>query len=145
MDGKHAKLYLGTLVHNVSVFINGHFVGFTGYEYPPRKYYIPAGILKKGKNNISVKRTAEGGNGGFIPDKPYKIVGDDMVVNLEGTWKYKVGRDRRVAQVFEERLSTRKFVGSSLYNGINYRIRDYKVRDTSWNQGASNAGRPHEH
>lgn len=145
MDGKHAKLYLGTLVHNDSVFINGHFVGFTGYEYPPRKYDIPAGILKKGKNNISVKLTAEGGNGGFIPDKPYKIVGDEMVVNLEGTWKYKVGKDIRDAQEFEERLSNRRFVGSGLYNGMIYPIRDYKVRGTIWYQGESNAGRPHEY
>ena len=33
MDGKHAKLYVGTLVNNDSVFVNSHFVGFTSYEY----------------------------------------------------------------------------------------------------------------
>lgn len=145
MDGKHAKLYVGTLVNNDSVFVNGHFVGFTSYEYPPRRYTIPAGILKAGKNVIAVKLTADFGNGGFIPDKPYKVVGDDITVDLEGTWKYIIGKDNRDAAEFEARLTNRKTVGSGLYNGMIYPLRDYKVVGAIWYQGESNTGNAHEY
>lgn len=145
MDGKHAKLYVGTLVNNDSVFVNGHFVGFTSYEYPPRRYTIPAGILKAGKNVIAVKLTADFGNGGFIPDKPYKVVGDDITVDLEGTWKYKIGKDNRDAAEFEARLTNRKTVGSGLYNGMIYPLRDYKVVGAIWYQGEANTGNAHEY
>ena len=46
MAGRHARLSMGTLVHNDQVYVNGVFVGSTGYEYPPRRYHIPAGVLK---------------------------------------------------------------------------------------------------
>ena len=36
MDGKHARLYMGTMIDSDSVFINGRFVGTTGYMYPPQ-------------------------------------------------------------------------------------------------------------
>lgn len=145
MNGKHAKLYVGTLINSDSVFVNGHFVGTTAYEFPPRKYDIPAGILRKGKNNIAVKLTAEAGNGGFIPDKPYKIVGDDAVINLEGTWKYKVGKDLNEVKQYEDRLNNIKSVGSGLYNGMIYPIRHYQVAGAIWYQGESNTGRPKEY
>lgn len=145
MDGKHAKLYMGTLVNSDSVFVNGRYVGHTSYEYPPRKYNIPAGILKRGKNVIAVKLTADNGNGGFIPDKPYKIVVDNVEINLIGIWKYKVGKDLNEMVQYSEQLQNRKTVGSSLYNGMIYPIRNYQVKGTIWYQGEANAGRPKEY
>ena len=32
MDGRHARLYMGTMVDSDSVFVNGQFVGHTGYQ-----------------------------------------------------------------------------------------------------------------
>lgn len=145
MDRKHAKLYLGTLVDSDSVFVNGHFVGFTSYMYPPRKYDIPAGILRQGKNNITVKLTSFSGDGEFIADKSYRIVGDDTEVDLTGLWKYKVGKDLNEVKRYADRLTNLKTAGSKLYNGMIYPIRDYKVCGTIWYQGESNAGRPQEY
>jgi len=145
MQGKHAKLYMGTMVNSDSVFINGHFIGSTSYEYPPRKYDIPAGVLIEGKNNITVKLTANSGNGGFVEDKPYKIVGEDAIIDLTGIWKYKVGKDLQESEQFAERLNNLKKVGSGLYNGMIYPIRDYKVTGAIWYQGESNTGRPKEY
>lgn len=47
--GQPAKLNLGRIVDADSVFVNGQFVGTTGYQYPPRWYTIPAGMLKAGQ------------------------------------------------------------------------------------------------
>lgn len=145
MDGRHAKLSMGTLMHNDRVYVNGVFVGSTGYEYPPRRYHIPAGVLRKGKNTIVVRLNAPGGNGEFIKDKPYKIIGDAAEIDLTGTWKYNVGTDMSEAAAFADRLKNRKNVGSGLYNGMIYPIRNYKVRAAIWYQGESNAGRAHEY
>ena len=90
MVGRHARLSMGTLVHNDQVFVNGVFVGTTGYEYPPRRYHIPAGVLREGKNTVVVRLNAPAGNGEFVKDKPYKIIGDAAEIDLTGTWKYKV-------------------------------------------------------
>lgn len=140
MIGRHAKLYMGTLIDSDSVFVNGCFVGSTSYTYPPRKYNIPAGVLREGKNNITVKLTANSSNGGFVEDKPYKIVGDEAEINLIGTWKYKVGMNLNEASKYAARLENLKSAGSGLYNGMIYPIRDYKVKGAIWYQGESNAG-----
>lgn len=141
MIGKHVKLYMGTLIDSDSVFVNGRFVGSTSYMYPPRKYNIPAGVLKQDKNTIAVKLTANSGNGGFVKDKPYKIVGDDAEITLTGLWKYKVGSDLKEAAKYGERLKNLHSAGSGLYNGMIYPIRDYKIKATIWYQGESNADR----
>ena len=145
MAGRHAKLSMGTLVHNDQVFVNGVFVGSTGYEYPPRRYHIPAGVLKEGKNTIAVRLNAPGGNGEFVKDKPYKVIGDAAEIDLTGEWKYKVGTDMAEAMPYQARLRNRDKVGSGLYNGMIYPIRNYKVRGAIWYQGESNSGRPHEY
>ena len=145
MAGRHARLSMGTLVHNDQVFVNGVFVGSTGYEYPPRRYHIPAGVLREGKNTIAVRLNAPGGNGEFVKDKPYKVIGDAAVIDLTGTWKYKVGTDMSEAFQYADRLKNRKNVGSGLYNGMIWPIRNYKVCGTIWYQGESNAGRSHEY
>ena len=140
MEGRHAKLSMGTLVHNDAVYVNGVYVGSTGYEYPPRRYQIPAGVLRKGKNTIAVRLNAPAGNGEFIKDKPYKIIGDAAEIDLTGSWKYKVGLDMDDVTPYAERLKNRNNVGSGLYNGMIYPIRNYQVRGTIWYQGESNAG-----
>lgn len=145
MEGRHARLAMGTLVHNDAVFVNGVYVGSTGYEYPPRRYQIPAGVLRKGKNTIAVRLNAPAGNGEFIKDKPYKIIGDAAEIDLTGTWKYKVGLDLAEVSKYAERLRNRQSVGSGLYNGMIYPIRHYRVKGTIWYQGESNAGRSHEY
>lgn len=145
MDGRHAKLSMGTLVHNDRVYVNGVYVGSTGYEYPPRRYHIPAGVLKEGKNTIAVRLNAPAGNGEFVKDKPYEIIGDSAEIDLTGTWKYKVGTDMSEAMRYSERLKNRNRTGSGLYNGMIYPLRNYKVKAAIWYQGESNSGRPHEY
>lgn len=145
MVGRHAMLYMGMLIDSDSIFVNGRFVGATSYQYPPRKYDIPAGVLRAGQNTIAVKLTSEAGNGGFAEDKPYMIVGDDAEIPLSGLWKYKIGRNGRSTEKYAERLTNLKSVGSGLYNGMIYPIRDYRVRAAIWYQGESNTGRSQEY
>jgi len=43
MLGKSLRLFLGNVVDRDSVYINGTSIGATQYQYPPRKYSVPAG------------------------------------------------------------------------------------------------------
>ena len=144
MAGKHARLILGTIVNMDSTFINGKFVGTVSYQYPPRKYDIPAGILHEGKNTIAVKIVDNSGQGGFVEDKTYKIIGDGAEIDLTGKWKYKVGAETvRPARIGGEN-TIRNFParGSGYYNAMIAPIVNYKVRGAIWYQGESNAGNP---
>jgi len=148
MDGKHAKLIMGTLVNSDSVFVNGRFVGTTGYQYPPRKYNIPAGALHTGTNTIAVKLTDNSGNGGFVEDKIYKIVGDDVEVDLTGEWKYKIGMNMPPLPTRSRPAGNMPSIGSrgsGYYNAMIYPLRDYKVKGAIWYQGETNAGRAYEY
>lgn len=68
-NGKEATLRLGCIVDADSVYVNGVFVGTTGYQYPPRIYRIPAGVLKSGKNNVTVRIVSNGGQPSFVQEK----------------------------------------------------------------------------
>ena len=145
MVGRHARLSMGTMMHNDQVYVNGVYVGSTGYEYPPRRYHIPAGVLREGKNVVAVRLNAPAGNGEFIKDKPYKVIGDAAEIDLTGIWKYKVGQDMAEARQYDDRLKNLRTVGSGLYNGMIHPIRHYKVKAAIWYQGESNAGRAHQY
>lgn len=71
--GKQAKLYLGTLVDFDETYVNGKRVGSTEYRYPQRRYIIPEGVIKPGKNTVTIRLGMDGNIGGFLPDMPYKV------------------------------------------------------------------------
>jgi sialate O-acetylesterase len=147
MDGKHAKLILGRIIDSDSTFINGRFVGTVSYQYPPRKYDIPAGILHEGKNTIAVKIVDNSGQGGFVEDKTYKIIGDTEEINLAGDWKYKVGAEyvrpaRTPAPANVNRNAPVLSRGSGYYNAMIAPVVNYKIKGAIWYQGEANAGNP---
>jgi sialate O-acetylesterase len=87
-----AKVWLGTIVDADTVYINGAEAGNTTYRYPPRKYPIPAGMLKEGKNRIVIRVTCMRDiEGGITRDKPFRIFTDNETIELAGTWKYRIG------------------------------------------------------
>ena len=49
-------------------YLNGELVGHTGYKYPPRRYPVPKGILKPGKNTVTVRLVSTESTGGFVKD-----------------------------------------------------------------------------
>ncbi|MBQ8422481.1 MAG: sialate O-acetylesterase [Bacteroidales bacterium] len=89
--GKEALIRLGCIVDADSVYVNGHFVGNTTYQYPPRKYRIPSGVLREGRNNVTVRVISNGGQPSFVQEKPYMIICEGREFSLEGIWKYHQG------------------------------------------------------
>ncbi|MDH6309933.1 sialate O-acetylesterase [Dysgonomonas sp. PFB1-18] len=138
--GKSATLRLGYIIDSDSAFVNGKFVGTTGYQYPPRIYKVPQGVLKEGKNTVAI-RIVTNEWGGIKEDKPYKIILDNKEIDLTGIWKYRVG-----AELPPSPAGTAfQYKPMGLYNGMIAPLTNYKIKGVIWYQGESNAGRAKEY
>lgn len=143
MAGLAAKIYLGRIVDADFLYVNGVQVGNTGYMYPQRRYQVPQGVLKAGKNIIVVRVINNGGKGGFVPDKPYYLAANNQTIDLKGYWQYKVG------EVFYPTASpsgvSAQNQPTALFNAMIAPILNYAIKGVVWYQGESNAGRPEEY
>lgn len=144
-EGKPVKLFMGRIVDADEVYVNGQRIGGTTYQYPPRRYQIPAGVLKAGENTIVIRVTNQAGKGGFVPDKPYFMVLGSEEVDLKGTWQYKVGRVDRPAQA--PKSGSKPFVAqnepTALYNAMIAPVLPMKLKGFVWYQGESNVTNAH--
>jgi sialate O-acetylesterase len=141
MVGQPARLELGTLVDADSTYINGQLVGTTGYQYPPRKYDFGPGVLKAGKNVITVRLISNGGRGGFTMGKEYRLVAGGQTIDLKGTWQYKLGATMQPTPG----TTTFQYQPGGLYNGMIAPVLPYAVKGVLWYQGESNAGHPQDY
>lgn len=145
MTGVPAYVFLGRIVDADILYINGKQVGRTNYQYPQRRYHVPADLLKPGKNIFVIQITNTAGKGGFVPDKPYCLFAGKDSIDLKGYWQYKVG------EVYQPRSSASR-VGISaphqpaaLYNAMVAPAINYAIKGFLWYQGESNANRPEEY
>jgi sialate O-acetylesterase len=144
MAGKPARVFLGRIVDADVLYINGKQVGATTYQYPQRRYSIPADLLKQGKNLFVVRVTNNNGKGGFVPDKPYYLFSGKDTIDLKGYWEYKVG------EVFTPRQWTGSSIvaqnqPSALYNAMVAPVINYSVKGFLWYQGEANTSRAKEY
>jgi sialate O-acetylesterase len=146
MTNVPAKVFLGRIVDADVLYINGKQVGNTTYQYPQRRYNIPAGILKPGKNLFVVRVINNFGKGGFVPDKPYQLMAGKDTIDLKGYWEYKVG------QVFTRQPGSFGGGGiaaqnqpAALYNAMIAPLTNYTIKGFIWYQGESNTGRAAEY
>jgi sialate O-acetylesterase len=138
---KSATLWLGCIVDGDQVFLNDKEVGQTGYQYPPRIYAVPAGVLKVGKNTISIRVTSYSGNAGFVKDKRYALDLGNESVTLAGEWQYKIGaRANDMAKT-----TTLHYQPSSLFNAKLAPSLGFGIKGVIWYQGESNTGRAKEY
>lgn len=141
LAGQKAELRLGCIVDSDSVFVNGTFVGTTSYQYPPRIYPIPEGLLKEGKNNITIRLFCAGGRAHFVEDKPYKVIFANEEISLLGTWKHRVGC-RMFALPGGVGFSNKATV---LYNSLIAPLKNMTFKGVLWYQGETNTGRYNEY
>ena len=132
---KEVKLYLGAIIDSDMVYVNGTFVGETGYLYPPRIYRIPKGVLKKGTNHIEIRMLVFREEGGFMPGKDYKLHSlDGEDISLEGEWNYEIKKE----MPYLPNLTFYSYKPTGVYNGMIYPLRRQKNRGVFFYQGESN-------
>lgn len=138
---KQAFLNLGRIVDADSVFINGKCVGNVTYQYPPRWYNVPAGVLLEGRNVITVRVVSNAGRGGFVLDKPYELTVGATKIDLKGNWKLKQGCEMPVlpGQTFI------RWKPMGLYNAMIAPLNNYTKAGIVWYQGEANTSKPDEY
>ena len=146
---KAARLLLGTLFDQDVTYLNGQEIGHTYYQYPPRRYDIPEGLLREGDNVISVRFINKYGAVHFIPEKPYMLCfGDDRlsqnpmpkdVIPLADTWKMHIGVEMPSCPSGDVSLQN---LPTTLYNAVLHPLAPYALNGVVWYQGESNTGNP---
>lgn len=139
--GQMVRLNVGRIVDADSVFLNGTFVGTTSYQYPPRRYDIPPGILKKSNNLLVVRVINNAGRGGFVLDKPYELRLGDQTFDLKGAWRYRIG-------AVMEPLASQTFIRwkpLGLFNAMLHPLFRFRIRGAIWYQGEANTKDPIEY
>lgn len=130
-----ATLRLGCFEGADSAFVNGVFVGTVGYQYPPRIYKVPAGVLREGDNVITVRGISGGGRPQFVLEKPYKLLtADGSDISLEGTWLHRVGARMPKGPGME----FFQYTPAVLYNSMIAPLFGMPFAGAVWYQGESN-------
>ena len=148
MTGKPAKLFMGRIIDADQVYVNGVLSGSITYQYPPRRYDLPSGLIRPGKNFIVIRVTNNSGKGGFVPDKPYYLVAGNDSIDLRGQWLYKVGQVFRPVSFEPGRANpilTMQNEPTGLYNTMVAPAINYALKGILWYQGETNAGKPREY
>jgi len=139
--GKEATLELAMIDDNDVTYLNGIKVGETNSYNQHRKYSVPAGILKAGKNVIAVRVEDTGGGGGIYGDKEgMKLTVGDDITSLAGNWGFDV----------EQIYGSASSVGPNsyptlLFNAMVNPLIPFAFEGVIWYQGESNAGRAYQY
>lgn len=135
-------LRLGAMKDADSVFVNGHFVGNTTYEYPPRNYNVPAEYLHAGNNEVVVHLISQKGRPNFTSGKSYELaMGGGGTIPLDKGWTMKVGL------LMEPKPTQTYFVDAptGLYNAMIHPLGHLPFRGMVWYQGEANVGKPYHY
>ena len=152
--GKVARLWLGTITDTDEAYVNGTFVGTIGYQYPPRKYTIPEGVIRKGENTLVLRVRADGGFGRVTPGKRLMIFNDECkadpwsnelpagAIDLSGEWDYVIGckMDKKAPET-----DPLNWHPMGLFNAMTAPCTAYPIEGIIWYQGESDAGMTDEY
>lgn len=139
--GKEATLELAMIDDNDIAYVNGVKVGATNSYNAHRKYTIPAGVLKAGKNVIAVRVEDTGGGGGIYgAATDMKITISGIVISLAGNWFFKV----------EKISGSATSVGPNsyptlLFNAMVAPLIPYAIEGAIWYQGEENSRRAYQY
>jgi len=145
MIGKPVSVFLGRIIDADMLYVNGKQVGLTTYQYPQRRYQIPADLLKAGKNLFVIKVTNTAGKGGFVPDKPYYLFSEKDTIDLKGTWQHKVGEVFVPVQGNFGGGFSAQNQPTALYNAMVAPSINFSIKGFLWYQGETNSGKADEY
>ncbi len=142
MIGKTVNLSLGIMRTEDETFINGHKVGSVNSGYTARNYVISPGILKAGKNSLTIRLTSPTNKIGFDLKDPYQLSIHQDTISIKDPWRYRIG----IEKAFLPRGN-----GLSLHSPTAYYyaminpLSNYKIKGIAWYQGESNIPKPEEY
>jgi sialate O-acetylesterase len=136
-----AVLHLGVVEKMDTSYVNGHWVGASAWVENPRAYAIGAGILKPGKNVVTVRVFKLKPDGGFQskPDQLNLVLGDKSVIPLAGEWKGKLSVDARPPHPLPIGFENWPVMPGVLSSGMLAPVAPLALTGAIWYQGEANA------
>lgn len=135
--GKEAELNMPAIDDIDSTYINGTFIGSIRQWDAVRKYKIPAGVLKAGKNVLIIKVQDDGGGGGLSAvEEKFNIAMSNKKIPLASKAKY------NIIAVLEDITGGNGAIQQQpavLYNAMIAPVLPLTIRGVIWYQGESNA------
>ena len=160
--GQELLLSLGAIDEVDTTYFNGVKVGSLGFEVPnfwevPRKYTIPADLVKAGRAVIAIREVNSAGASGLVgPLDDWHIArasAPDDRIPLTNGWRHKL-EGKLSEQVGLARPSTghtnqpaidQPSQATTLFNSMMAPWRRYGIRGEIWYQGESDCGREAEY
>ncbi len=147
-DGRAATLELGPIDDYDDAWVNGKLIGGTHAENQwsaPRKYAVPEGTLKAGRNVIAVRVLDTGGIGGINGESGQLALraagAAPLQASLAGDWQYLKGAAAGSLPPRQPNVGIGPNMPTTLYNGMIAPIVGFPLRGAIWYQGESNVGR----
>ncbi len=132
-----ALIELAKIDDRDETLVNGIKVGSNNNWDDNRKYIIPAGVLKAGKNVIAVKVYDDGGSGGIYGDEEdMKLTVENKVISLAGIWKFNIESVSKA-----DTIVTPNDYPCLLFNTMIHPFIHYTIQGAIWYQGESNTQR----
>jgi sialate O-acetylesterase len=145
LAGQPLQLSLGKVDDTDSTYVNGVRVGATNSYSQLRRYPVPAGLLRPGRNVIAVRVVDTGGGGGIMGEPTeLSLSGGGRTVPLAGPWQYQVGllpQDQPAAPA----PGGAEHAPTTLYNGMIAPLQPVAIKGVIWYQGETNAARAEQY
>jgi sialate O-acetylesterase len=142
LAGKAANISLGMMHTEDETYINGEKAGSINSGYTERNYAIRPGLLKAGKNTITIRLISPTTGIGFNPKNSYQLKFENGSIPLDKPWKFRSGIETPLLP---------KGNGLSLHSPTAYYyamikpLADYPIKGFVWYQGESNTPKPEEY
>ncbi len=156
--GNDLYLSLGSFTDFDNTYFNGESVGFTCKDVPnfwdaPRKYVVPAKIVRPGKNVIAVRVFAHkthGGSNGVMRSMNLSVINKagKGEIPLFGKWKMAV--EKKLPRLFDTPGGANAGVLDSvtptwIHNSMIAPLVRFPIKGAIWYQGESNASEPQKY
>jgi len=149
LQGKDLELSLGPINDFDVTWFNGEEVGSEPHHLIPRKYHIPADLVREKKNVIVVQVLDLGNVGGIYGRKEQLTLSasSNQSISLTGEWQYKVEPESidQIKLLRSPDVPDEKNRPTVLYNGMIAPLVPYGIRGAIWYQGEGNAGRAYQY
>ncbi|TDQ19171.1 sialate O-acetylesterase [Algoriphagus boseongensis] len=124
------------------LYINGVQVHYKDWGAGMPDLKIPADILRKGQNVLTIRAVNTWNNRPALGEKDQMyFIQNGKKINLEGTWSYS-------NSIVEPQLPPVEFFNwkaGVMFNAMIAPLTNYPIKGVIWYQGESNAGRPEEY
>jgi sialate O-acetylesterase len=142
-----AMMFLGPIERMDSVYVNGTSVGGSSWVENPRVYFVRPGVLKPGRNVITIRVFKTKPDGGFLgkPEDLRLVLGDHSTIPLAGQWKGKVSVDARPPQPLPMAWENWPVMPSVLYQGMLEPVAPLSIAGAMWYQGEQNSPRGYQY